>query len=177
MNPLQIAFLPIVRHTFDVPLAEQMIHEARQELIEAGFNLQEPERPIHDLSIAKEIAQEFSKLDLDLLLIFQATFADSTMVVEIAQAIDAPLFLWAVPEPWSGGRLRLNSLCGINLAGHALTLRKIKYDYAYAGPRDVKTIEKIRELARAGALRRRLKTARLGVVGEHPVWDGYMPPG
>ncbi len=32
-------------------------------------------------------------------------------------------------------------------------------------------IEKIRVLAAAGQLRRRLKTARLGVVGEHP--DGF----
>jgi L-fucose isomerase-like protein len=62
----------------------------------------------------------------------------------------------------------LNSLCGINLAGHALTLRKIQYDYAFADPKDAQTIEKIRDLARAGSLRRRLKTARLGVVGEHP---------
>lgn len=169
MNPLRIAFLPIIRHTFDVPFAEQMIGEARQALVEAGFHLLEPERPIHDLSIAKEIAQDFSKLDLDLLLIFQATFADSTMVVEIAQAFDAPLFLWAVPEAWTGERLRLNSLCGINLAGHALTLRKIQYDYAYADPQDTEIIEKIRDLAQAGALRRRLKTARLGIVGEHPV--------
>ncbi len=168
MNPLQVAFLPIVRHTFDIPFAEQMIADARQALVEAGFHLLEPERPIHDLSIAKEIAQDFSKLNLDLLLIFQATFADSTMVVEIAQAIDAPLFLWAVPEAWTGERLRLNSLCGINLAGHALTLRKIQYDYAYANPQDAQTIEKVRDLAQAGALRRRLKTARLGVVGEHP---------
>lgn len=168
MNPLQVAFLPIVRHTFDVPFAEQMIADARQALLEAGFHLLEPERPIHDLSIAKEIAQDFSKLNLDLLVIFQATFADSTMVVEIAQAIDAPLFLWAVPEAWTGERLRLNSLCGINLAGHALTLRKIQYDYAYANPQDAQTIEKVRDLAQAGALRRRLKTARLGVVGEHP---------
>jgi len=151
-----------------VPYAEQMISEARQALNEAGFHFREPEKTIYDLSMAKETARDFSKIDLDLLIIFQATFADSTMVVEIAQAVDAPVFLWAVPEPWSGGRLRLNSLCGINLAGHALTLRKIQYDYAFADPKDAQTIEMIRDLARAGSLRRRLKTARLGVVGEHP---------
>lgn len=31
-----------------------------------------------------------------------------------------------------GGRLRLNSLCGINLAGHALMLRGISYEYVLA---------------------------------------------
>ena len=163
-----IAFLPIVRTTFDVPLAEEMIMAARENLIAAGFQLLGPEHSITDLPTATQIANELSSESLDLLLIFQATFADSTMVVELAEALDAPIFLWAVPEPWSGGRLRLNSLCGINVAAHALTLLKMKYDYAYALPQDVEIIGQIRTLALGGLLRRQLKTARLGVVGEHP---------
>ena len=166
-NP-NIAFLPIVRTTFDVPLAEEMIRAARENLVAAGFHLLGPEHSITDFPTAKRIANELSFESIDLLLIFQATFADSTMLVELTEALDAPVFLWAVPEPWSGGRLRLNSLCGINVAAHALTLRKMKYDYAYAMPQDVEIIEQIRAQAFGGLLRRRLKTARLGLVGEHP---------
>jgi L-fucose isomerase-like protein len=164
----RIAFLPIVRTTFDVPLAEEMIRAARENLTSAGLDLVGPEHFITDLPTAKQIATKLSSDSIDLLLIFQATFADSTMVVELAETLDAPVFLWAVPEPWSGGRLRLNSLCGINVAAHALTLLKMKYDFAYALPQDVELIEQIRTLALGGLLRRKLKTARLGVVGEHP---------
>ena len=57
---------------------------------------------------------------LDLLVVLQATFADSTMVMALAEVVEAPLLLWAVPEERSGGRLRLNSFCGINLGAHAL---------------------------------------------------------
>jgi len=169
MNSLRIAFIPIIRRTFDVPFAEQMISEARVSLIKAGFQLLEPDRPIDELSFAKETALHFSKLDPDLTVIFQATFADSTIVVEFAESIHGPLFLWAIPEPWSGNRLRLNSLCGINLAGHALTLRNLHYDFAFGMPQEIEIIEKIRNLALAGNLKRRLMTAQLGVVGEHPV--------
>ena len=169
MKPFRIAFIPLVRNTFDVQFAEQMISAAREALIRAGFHLDEPEQPINDVSQANQVAKQFADIPLDLVLIFQATFADSTMVVELAQSIDAPLFLWAVPETWTGERLRLNSLCGINLAGHALTLRNHQYAYAYAMPQEAEVIERIRSLAMAGSLRRRLKTARLGVVGEHPV--------
>ncbi len=109
-----------------------------------------------------------ASVPVDILLIFQATFADSNMVIALSQAIAAPLFLWAVPEEWTGGRLRLNSLCGINLAGHALTLRGKKYRYAYAPPIDPAVLGQIRALAAAGRLRRRMQSARLGVVGEHP---------
>jgi L-fucose isomerase-like protein len=145
-----------------------MISEAREALVSAGFQLEEPEQPVSDIALAKQAAQKFADAPIDLSLIFQATFADSTMVVELVESIDAPAFLWAVPEDWTGERLRLNSMCGINLAGHALTLRKHQYDYIYSLPQDAAAIEKIRNLALAGSLRRKLKHSLLGLVGEHP---------
>ena len=165
----RIAFLPLVRTTFDVPLAAEMTSLARQHLQAAGFELIEPEQPVTDLPTAQQAAQEIAASPVDLLVIFQATFADSTMILALAEASEAPLFLWAIPEPWTGERLRLNSLCGINLAAHALTLHQHKYQYAYCPPQDPTVIHKIRALAAAGSLRRRLRSARLGVVGNHPV--------
>ncbi len=166
--PFRIAFLPLVRTTFDVSLAVEMTHLAREHLQASGFELVEPEQPITDLPAAQQFARELADNTVDLLLIYQATFADSTMVMALTEASEAPIFLWAVPEPWTGERLRLNSLCGINLAAHALTLRHRKYQYAYSMPQDPAVILKIRSLAAAGSLRRRLRSAHLGVVGEHP---------
>lgn len=168
MNHPIIAFLPIVRIQFDVALAEQMIRAARERLQTAGFELVGPAQAISDLASAQAAAAGLAGTGVDLVVIFQATFADSSMVVAISEACDAPIFLWAIPEAWTGGRLRLNSLCGINLVGHALTLRNRKFNYAYAHPEDEAVLTQIRPLAIAGQLRRRLRTARLGVVGEHP---------
>ncbi len=64
--------------------------------------------------------------------------------------------------------MRLNSLCGINLAGHALSQRQQGYEYAYAQPDDPDVLTQIKALAGAGMLRRRLAQARVGVIGEHP---------
>jgi len=169
MKPLRIGFLPIVRIQFDVALAEEMIKSAREHLEANGFELVVPEQPISDLQATQVAIRTLSMVPVDLVLIYQATFADSSMVVAISEAVKAPVFLWGVPEAWTGERLRLNSLCGINLAGHALTLRKFQYDYAYTMPQDREVIEKIRNLALAGSLQRRLKSVRLGVVGEHPI--------
>lgn len=168
MTQLSIAFIPVVRVQFDVALARQMIFTAREALQAKGFSLIGPDEPSSDLASAQAAAADLAGKPVDLLLVFQATFADSTMVTALAEAIDAPLFLWAVPEEMVGGRLRLNSLCGINLAGHALTLRGRKYAYAYAAPDDPTAVEQVKVLAEAGKLRRRLRSARLGVVGEHP---------
>jgi len=166
---LRIAFFPLIRSTFDVALANNMVRLAREALSATGMELFGPAEPISDLSAAQATAAELLSTSVDLILIFQATFADSTMVTALTENVDAPIFLWAVPEPWTGERLRLNSLCGINLAGHALTLRKRQYQYAYGLPQDPAVLQKIYSFAVAGSLRRRLKSARLGVIGEHPV--------
>lgn len=168
MKPYRIAFFPLVRVQFDVPLAEEKISQARKSLADAGFELIGPEKPISDLDSARAAALAVSNQPFDLALVFQATFADSTMAVSLAEILDTPLFLWAIPEEWTGGRLRLNSLCGINLAGHALTLRQRRFNYAYAEPTDAATVTRIRTLSAAGALDRTLKSACLGVVGESP---------
>ncbi len=73
-----------------------------------------------------------------------------------------------MPEERSGGRLRLNSLCGINLAGHALKRRGIAYEYILAPADDAHALETVDALARAGRARRVLTESRVGVVGEHP---------
>ena len=45
--------------------------------------------------------------------------------------------MWALPEAQVGGRLRINSFCGINLAAHGLRRAGIRYDYIYAAPDDL----------------------------------------
>jgi L-fucose isomerase-like protein len=109
--------------------------------------------------------------DYDLLVLLQASFADSSMAVQlaaVAQARRVPILLWAVPDERSGGRLRLNSLCGINLTAHALALRGIPYDYVLAPPGAAAALQEILVLARAGQAMRRLRGATIGVVGQHP---------
>jgi len=172
----RIAFAALARPTFDIPLAHDVTEKALAQLRQAGFELLTVDHLIEDLA---GVHAFLSRLDLegsagiDLLLVFQATFADSTLVTALVDGLSSktalpPVFLWAVPEPRTGGRLRLNSLCGINLAGHALSQRQQGYEYAYADPVDPAVLAQIKSLAAAGLIRRRLGQACLGVVGEHP---------
>lgn len=172
-SPFRIAFAPLARPTFDMPLAQEVTQAAIEHLQAAGFDLLLPDSLIADLNGAQSYLAKLNGQEIDLLLVFQATFADSTLVTSLVEGIKAngsppPVFLWAVPEALTGGRLRLNSLCGINLAGHALSQRGENYEYAYAAPDDPAVLAQVKALAGAGMLRRRLAQARLGVVGEHP---------
>ncbi len=177
MNHPRIAFFPIVRVQFDVPLAEQMIQAARENLQKAGFELVGPQKPVSDLASVQAALAELTGKDVDLALVFQATFADSSMVSAIADALDAPIFLWAVPEAWTGGRLRLNSLCGTNLAGHALTLRGRKFDYAYAQPGDESHDRPGSPAGRGGQPAPAAEIGPSGGGGRASHRDGYLSPG
>ncbi len=173
MEPLRIGFVPIARPTFDTALAAEVTGKARAALQAAGCQLVGPDALVMDAAAAQAASEMLAGQPLDLLLAFQASFADSSMVVNLAQAVDAPLFLWAVPEERTGGRLRLNSFCGINLAGHGLTRAGLKYEWAYAEPADPAARGKLLTLARAGRVRRLLRSARIGRIGDHPM--GFDP--
>jgi L-fucose isomerase-like protein len=168
MKELKVGLVPIARINFDMELAEEMTRSFRTNLTSHGLTVVGGEVLVTNETMAQQAVKELAQESIDLLLVFQATFADSTMVTTLAQQIDRPIFLWAVPEAPTGGRLRLNALCGINLAAHALTRQKISYHYAYAAVHDPQAFLKLRTIATAAAVMRRLSHAKLGVVGERP---------
>ncbi len=171
MQDLNILFVPIARETFDIELAQKITSSARDRLLQAGLNLTGPEDLVTNLQDVDTIINQYQSRLFDLLIIFQATFADSTMLMKLAAKISGPLLLWAVPEDHTGGRLRLNSFCGINLGGHALTRAGIEYNYVFANPGDPNVLAEILPYAKAGHAYNFLRQAKLGRVGENP--DGF----
>jgi len=172
-TPLRIGFVPVARPTFDTALAAEMTGRVRGQLAGAGCQIIGPESLVMDAAAAQAAIDMLADQPLDLLLAFQASFADSTVVVNLARSVDAPLLLWAVPEEGTGGRLRLNSFCGINLGAHGLTRAGLRYDWTYAQPEDAAALRKLLTLARAGRVKRLLRSARVGRIGDHPA--GFDP--
>lgn len=167
-NDITLGFIPIARETFDIELATQLTSAAQEQLRAAGFRLTYPESLVTIMDEASDVAEQIANHAPDAVVIFQATFADSTMVTRIAEMLDAPLLLWAVPEERTGGRLRLNSLTGINLAAHALTRAGIGYEYVYGTPDDPDAMKKIAAFASAARAYQALRGARIGRIGDHP---------
>jgi L-fucose isomerase-like protein len=168
MPPIRIGFVPIARPTFDVPLAEQMSQTAYQQLQTNGFEVVGTPALLMSLDAMTPVIENFQANMPDVLLLVQASFADSTMAVHLVQNINLPLVLWAIPEERVGGRLRLNSFCGINLAGHGLTRAGFTYEYVYAPPDDAAAIVKIRTVALAAQTKKLLEGTRIGRIGENP---------
>lgn len=164
----RVGFVPIARPTFDTALASEMTEQVAQQLRQAGFDLIGHTDLIMDMA-AVDAAIETLQADVpDVLLVLQSSFADSTMILRLAEHIDAPLLMWALPEAREGGRLRLNSFCGINLAAHGLRRAGYTYDYIYATPDDDDALETVNAVATAAMIKRRLQHTRIGRVGENP---------
>jgi len=171
-NPaLRVALVAIARPTFDVPLAQHVADEVVDVLRSSAIEVIGGSTLVMDADGAAKAGVLLDTETFDLLVLLQASFADSTMALDLAQRAHqnhVPVLLWATPDERSGGRLRLNSLCGINLAGHAFTLRQIPFDYLLTSPTDPGALHKVKVLARAGRARRLLHNARVGLVGDHP---------
>ena len=132
MTDLTVALISIARPTFDVPLAQSVADTVLAQMTAAGFTVVGTGAELlMDAAGAQRAVAALQVADFDLLVLLQASFADSSMAVDVVHTVQArrvPVLLWSVPDERDGGRLRLNSLCGINLAVHALTRRQLGYE-------------------------------------------------
>ena len=98
-----------------------------------------------DEASTQQAIDDLKAANVDQVVLLQVTFTDASTVATIANEFDQPISLWAVPEPRNGGRLRLNSFCGLNLASHALGLRNHEFSWLYCAP-DANATVKIKKL-------------------------------
>jgi len=189
-----VGFLAIARPTFDVPYSAELADSAHRLLTDAGVDVLGSSDVCMDDAAVSAAARAWDGANLHALIIMQASFADSTLAVAAAAGTSAPLVLWAAPEPRTGGRLRRNSFCGINLAAYVLRRADRDYRFVYAEPTTPGALELVqaaiahppaerRALAptvespasreRAAQIADRLAVTSIGIVGRRP--DGFEP--
>lgn len=181
-----VGVLPLGRPTFDVAFAREKLAAMLAALRNAGISMVGADDLLFDADATRAAFDELQRQSPDRILVLQVTFTDAGMVAEAASRFAQPLAIWAIPEPRIGGRLRLNSLCGLNLAAHALGLRGREFGWLYASPGDPRIAANIDELLSGGrdtrpvpvgglpATRKRksiIAGARLARIGRHP--DGF----
>ena len=187
---MRLGLLPLARPTFDVPFAEDVLRRAFQTLDGMGHEFVGERRLLFSNDEAAPAIEQLGREKLDAVIVLQVTFADAGMILKLADAVDCPLVVWGFPEPRWGGRPRLNALCGINLATHALRRANKNYRFVYAAPEDHRAVGEAvnrtdaseapawRDVARserdpvaADIALKALQKTRIGLVGEHP--DGF----
>ncbi len=163
-----ILYLPIGRKQFDLEVAEMQRKKTSEYLNQISENVIEP----------KEIIT--SPLDLErflntvnpesvLITVYQSvTFADGEFIQKIINEVKAPVIVSSVREPSIGGRLRLNSLTGGNSTCHFLRSEQHPYSFIFGNVDEAHVRSKIRIQISVLNVIQRLRTLKIGVVGEYP---------
>ena len=187
---MNIGVLALGRSTHDIEFAHvklkqclQFLHSTSHKIYGICELLLESEPTLREIENLKDAP-------IDFIIILQATFTDASMTVKIAQTFLSDIGIWSIPEPRLGGRLRLNSFCGLNLASHALGLKDIQFSWLYENPenieisrfqnflenkRSVKRLEasysEIFPSNKAKIIKNKIKNFKIGKIGKHP--DGF----
>lgn len=163
----------VARKFFDMDYVEQVSPSLRKAVESDRAIIHSLGSPLLDPDDAARAASLFKERECDLVILVSATFADASMAATIAGEIEAPIILWALPEPESpeGGRLRLNSFCGANLAGNALANMDRQYSFVYGAPDDPEALRDLDRHIRVASTVKSLRKTRLGLFGQHPT--GY----
>lgn len=158
----------LARTRFDMEFAKEVFEKAWQNLENSEVRLVGKRELSCDEESRREVIDHLKENDPDCLLILQATFTDAAAVVELVHELELPVIIWSFPEPREGGGLRLNSLCGANLAGHALGRRGVGFQYVHADAKEIEGPAKIMAFARACMSARLLRESRLLAIGQPP---------
>jgi hypothetical protein len=186
-----VALVALARPTFDLTCAQANFDSARALLTELGATVVGPK----DLVMTVEDVQAVTLPAADLHILFMASFSDASPAVELLASVPGPILGWSMREPGEvGERLKLNSMCGVNLAAHALmdagqSIRHIHGNANEAHVREAITKALAGKLPEAQTPARIhgeaapadvaakafawLKGKRVGAVGEAPV--GFTP--
>ncbi len=109
---------------------------------------------------AASAALELAGKDIDGLVVISGTFHLGHLVLEAVKTVSKPLLLWGLPElPYNGGKIRLNSVCGVNLNASNLYKSGIRnYHVCIGDSIDENWVDALR-IASA------LKNTHMGIIG------------
>jgi len=117
MTKAKIGAVCLARGTFDFEAAQALYLERKAQIEKDGSVewffytglVFEPEQ-------ARQAADYFEKAGIDAVMAVSGTFHLGHLALIIEQRLHKPMLLWAFNElPYNGGKIRLNSVCGVNL--------------------------------------------------------------
>jgi len=160
-HPVRIGIACLARDTFDLGAAAaaylNITEEVRRiDAVEweiATDLVQSPED-------AQRVAARFAGARLDGLVCVSGTFHLGHLVLELRKRLAVPFLLWGLDEPpYNGGKIRLNSVCGVNLDASNLYKSGIDdYRATFGGRIDEAWIDALRVIAA-------LRSTRVGIAG------------
>ena len=170
-----LIFLGRKRPGFDMSWGAQMEKKVRASLTGTDMTIFEPpHKAVDDKSLQQAVAACKAR-EVEVLLLLQTTMADGRLAPTVAQFWPDPPVLWATPENPQGDMISSCSLVGVHCWASTFRQMGHSYEMVYGDPQSPATQQSLTGAVRLAATVRRLRTARLGVIGGQA--PGYFAMG
>ena len=158
---IRIGVVCIARETFDFEAAKEIYSQIKKDLktIE-NIDWYIIDSLVIEINEAQQAADHLAKSQIDALVCISGTFALGHLILELNKKIEKPILLWGLEElPYDGGKIRLNSVCGINLNSSNLYKAGVKNYHVVIGNKiDTDWLDAIRIL-------KAFSSSHIGIVG------------
>ncbi|HTX72272.1 MAG TPA: fucose isomerase [Rectinemataceae bacterium] len=151
----------LARKTFDWEAAADIYGSIRKDLAaRADVDWVFVDELVIEPEDARAAAERLIGRNVDGLVCISGTFHLGHLVLEIEKQLRKPILLWGLDElPYNGGKIRLNSVCGVNLNASNLYKAGVRNYTVTIGARiDEDWIDAIRILSR-------FRRAHVGILG------------
>jgi L-fucose isomerase-like protein len=117
MKNINIGVVCLARKTFDFEEALKIYKKSIQDLeLIDGINWSFIDDLVIEPSDAQKCGEILSARNLDGIVIISGTFHLGHLALIVDKHLRVPILLWGFNElPYNGGKIRLNSVCGVNL--------------------------------------------------------------
>lgn len=158
---IKLGVVCLIRNTFDYVAAGELYESILGDLRALEqIDLTAIEQPIMEPDEAVAAGRRFATEQVDGIAVISGTFHLGHLLLEIKKYADKPLLLWGLPElPYNGGKIRLNSVCGVNLNASNLVKSGITdFTYTVGSRIDEDWVDAVRMI-------RALRESRVGILG------------
>jgi len=158
---IRVGLVCLARKTFDYQAAEEIYRNIKDDLKKLeDIQWEIVESLVIEIEEAQTAAHRLVSQEIDALVCISGTFALGHLILELNKVIKKPILLWGLEElPYDGGKIRLNSVCGINLNASNLYKAGVKNYHVVIGDRiDEDWLGAIRII-------KAFSTNRLGIIG------------
>ena len=117
MQKTKIGVVALIRNTFDFETAKRMYAQTKNELqSNKRFDWCFVDEAVMEPAEAEVAGLKLRSANVDAVVLLSATFHLGHLALIINKLVNKPMLLWGYDElPYNGGKIRLNSVCGVNL--------------------------------------------------------------
>jgi len=143
---------------------ENLLKGAEKALGNNGLEVLTASKMVWDAADALDVVEQFDAAVPDLLVIIHVTWVCDTIQYIFVNNLNCPLVLWAVPYT------ETFSLGCVQHFGSILKQNDFNYKYFYGLPENDKLIKKTSHFAKTAAVAKKLKKARIALIGPRQTW-------